>query len=77
MQAHVPLRVGELPLRVAFTVIQYRPAQQRQLLESNAISTRQGQVRSDGEGGARPVLGDAFKGEDTDSVNFAKASKNA
>jgi len=76
MEAHIPFRESKRTLLLAFATLQNSPAQQRQLLESNSVSPRQGQIRLNSERGTCPVCRNAFEREDTESRDFAESSQN-
>jgi hypothetical protein len=76
MEAHIPFREGKRPLLFVIAALENSPAQQRQLLESNAISPRQGQIRPNCERRARPVCRDAFKRENTKPLDLVESLQN-
>jgi hypothetical protein len=77
MPGHVLFGEGERPLcLVLVLLLQNRPAQERQLLEADAIPFGQGQIGLDGKHRASPVSEDTFKREDPESPLLAETIKN-
>lgn len=76
MEAHILFRKSKRTPFLTLAAIQNSPAQQRQLLEPNAILPRQGQIRPNCERRARPVCRDAFKRENSKTLDLAESFQN-